>query len=64
MNKNDIEKWLLSRGVFVDCTKCPKMTVGCYKKCKFYKAYKRRAKNEQRKEYWGNDRCSQKDFWR
>lgn len=50
MNNNDIEKWLLARGFFFEkCQKCVKRKVGCAKDCKFYKAYKRRIKNEQRK---------------
>ena len=42
------EKWLLSRGVFVDCTKCPKKSEGCFKNCKFYQSYKKGKKDGKR----------------
>ena len=40
-SKKDIENWLLSKGVFVDCRKCVNRKEGCYKDCKFYQRYRR-----------------------
>ena len=49
MNDNDIEKLIFASGFFfAKCEKCVNRKVGCAKDCKFYKAYKRRAKIEQR----------------
>lgn len=50
MSSKDIENWLLARGmILTDCRKCPERKEGCHKNCKFGKAYKRRADDEQRK---------------
>ena len=39
MSNKDIEKWLLAKGVFVDCRKCVNRKEGCHKDCKFYQSY-------------------------
>ena len=41
MSNKDIEHWLLSKGVFMDCRKCTDSKKGCYKNCKFYQSYKK-----------------------
>ena len=42
----DIERWLLSKGVYMDCRKCIDSKKGCYKNCKFYQAYKKGKRND------------------
>ena len=41
MSNKDIENWLLSKVVFVDCRKCVNRKEGCNKNCKFFKSYMR-----------------------
>lgn len=37
-----LEKWALARGIGYprSCPKCPERKEGCYKNCRFLKAYK------------------------
>lgn len=44
MSDKDIEKWVLDRGFFADCRKCPERKEGCHKNCKFFESYKRKTR--------------------
>lgn len=48
-DKKAMEEYLLARGIgFPSCPKCPERKEGCYKDCKFVKAYKKEKTDEQR----------------
>ena len=48
MSNKDIERWLLARRPFKECTKCVNRKSDCHKNCEFYQRYKKGTNNEQR----------------
>lgn len=43
-----LEKWALARGIGYprSCQECPERKEGCYKNCRFLKAYKMKGNDE------------------